>query len=166
LKHNRDIRLAQILSLHFSQMHEQNEWPIDVVIPVPLSASRQRERGYNQAALLAYPFSLSSGLDYQPRALSRIRETPSQIGLTVKERQRNVHNAFWADNDKVFGRSILMIDDVMTTGATLNACAGALKAQGAGRIYALTLARTTADGIRQDNSDKIKETQEDMLEEI
>jgi ComF family protein len=155
-----------MLSLHFSQMHEQNEWPLDMVIPVPLSASRQRERGYNQAALLAYPFSLTSGLDYQPQALSRIRETPSQIGLTVKERHRNVHNAFSADNDKVFGRNILLIDDVMTTGATLDACAGALKAQGAGPVYALTLARTTADGIGQNNSDKIRETQEDMLEEV
>lgn len=113
-----------------------------MIIPVPLSRLRLAERGYNQAAMLAFPFSLLLEKKYQPSALKKIVETRTQVGLNIAERNTNMKNAFKANPDIVSGKSILLIDDVMTTGVTLNECARALLEARATEVNALTLART------------------------
>jgi ComF family protein len=122
-------------------MYEGQGWLIDVVVPVPLGIARLKERGYNQAALIAHPFALASGLRYAPRALLRTRETRSQVGLSITERKINVTDAFKARHEIVGGKRVLLIDDVTTSSATLDACAAALRKDGADQVYCLTLAR-------------------------
>jgi ComF family protein len=126
-------------------------WPADVVVPVPLHASRERERGYNQATLLARETVRSLEARQVPtalgeRMLERRRATPPQVGLDGAQRRENVKGAFRAASDAVFGRRVLLIDDVCTTGATLEACAVALRESGARGVRALTFARARLSG--------------------
>jgi len=112
-----------------------------MLVPVPLGSKRIKERGYNQAGLIGWPLSLALDIAYAPRALSRARETRSQVGLSRAERHENVRDAFRADKRLVNGRVILLVDDVATTGVTLSSCAEALYAAGARDVFALTVAR-------------------------
>jgi competence protein ComFC len=141
LKYKRNIGLAESLSTHLVEIYKTLGWKIDLVVPVPLSNRRRLERGYNQANLLAYPMALTCQLPYSNHAMNRVRETRSQVGLTTGERQLNVKDAFTADPTIVRGKSVLVIDDVATTGATQQACASALMGAGASTVYGLTLAR-------------------------
>src|SRR5581483_5379618 len=114
----------------------------DVVVPVPLHPRRLRAREFNQAALLAYAARASSRappVDVQ--ALDRVRDTPPQTELGVIDRRANVRGAFRAHEDRVRGKSITLVDDVMTTGATAEACTRALLDAGAREVAVLTLAR-------------------------
>lgn len=114
---------------------------IDAIVPMPIHWRRWITRGYNQSDLLAREVSARSGLPVE-RLLRRSRNTPVQAGLTSRERRLNVKNSFAVpDPAQVGGRCLLLIDDVLTTGATLNAASGALKQAGAARIAILTLAR-------------------------
>jgi competence protein ComFC len=141
LKYKRDIALGEALSRHLLDVYNHLGWQVDLVVPVPLGVARQAERGYNQSALLAKPLALACGLPYYPRALRKTRETPSQVGLNLEQRWSNVAGSFEALPGDVQGRSVLVVDDVSTSGATLNACAQALADAGAVRVYGLTLAR-------------------------
>ncbi|MBN2500036.1 MAG: ComF family protein [Anaerolineales bacterium] len=149
LKYKRDIALGDALGQHLIDLLRVLGWEVDIVVPIPLAAARRAERGYNQAALLARPIALALGLDYSPGAVLRVRETQTQVGLNLIERQKNVKDAFRGNTKLVRGKSILLVDDVMTTGATLNACANALQAAGAVHVFALTLARAIADPERR-----------------
>lgn len=142
LKYHRDIALADIFAMHLIKLFNQMAWEVDWITAVPLGVVRLKERGYNQASLLAYPLSLATRVPYHSKLLKRVRETASQVKLSVQERQANVAGAFSANSDLVAGKNVLVIDDVTTTGSTLNACAQALKTAGANHIYGLTLART------------------------
>ncbi len=114
----------------------------DALIPIPLHATRQRERGYNQSEWIASGFSHSLSIPVLGGMLRRIRSTRTQTDLGGEERQVNVRSAFRAVLPDMFrGRSFLLVDDVITTGATVNACAKALKNGGALRVAAITLAR-------------------------
>ncbi len=120
-----------------------------IVASVPLDPSRKRERGYNQAEGLARVVAKQLKLPLLPAgALRRTRSTVSQSGLSRVARRENVTGAFSADRAKVGGRTILLIDDVMTTGATLDACARTLTAAGATHVFALTVARTPMNELR------------------
>jgi ComF family protein len=141
LKYRRDIGLGEALSTQMSGFVAQLGWPVDMLIPIPLGKRRLKERGYNQVAMVAMPLSIQLGLDYHPVALARARETRSQVGLSAVERHKNVQGAFFADGMKVSGRSILLMDDVSTTGATLSSAAEALLTSGAREVYAVTIAR-------------------------
>ncbi|PWH11804.1 MAG: hypothetical protein DDG60_16240 [Anaerolineae bacterium] len=100
-----------------------------------------RERGYNQADLIAHALARIMRWKYQPQALERVRHTRSQVGLNAAQRRANVQAAFQAHSAMVKNKMILLFDDVVTTGATLQSAAEALRAVGAKRVYALTVAR-------------------------
>jgi ComF family protein len=114
--------------------------PVDVVVPVPLHAARQRERGYNQSELLAQVLGRDLKWQIELAALKRVRRTRPQVGLNSVERQANVRGAFVTEPNLVEGRRILLIDDVHTTGATLGAAADVLLAAGAKSVSAYCLA--------------------------
>lgn len=141
LKYRKNIALGWWLSEALSDLYASTGWKVDLVTPVPLGLARLKERGYNQAALLAYPLALRYGLRYEPRALSRTRETLSQVNLSLSERKLNVAGAFRGDHKLVAEKVVLVVDDVATSGATLSACAEALLVAGCRQVYCLTLAR-------------------------
>jgi ComF family protein len=114
----------------------------DLVVPVPLHRGRQRSRGYNQSALLARQIGVTTGLPVDVRAIRRIRATqPLARTMHRDERRAIVAGAFAADRARVEGRSILLVDDVVTTGATLCACSTALLDAGAASARCVTFAR-------------------------
>lgn len=153
LKYRRDIALAETLASFLVDLYCETGWQVDLVTPVPLGVVRRKERGYNQAAMIAYPFSLAVQVSYSSRALRRVRETASQVDLGFAQRLENVKEAFRADPQKVAGRKVLVIDDVTTTGATLNACAEALKNAGATTVYGFVVARTLlSEGGKNDRA--------------
>ena len=141
LKYRRNLALGDALAQHLAEYVGTLGWPVDLVVPVPLGKKRAKERGYNQVGLVAMPLAAVNRWRYAPRALARSRETRSQVGLTAAERRENVSGAFQAEAALVSGRTVLLMDDVATTGATLSACAAALLDAGARSVYALTLAR-------------------------
>lgn len=114
----------------------------DLLIPVPLHKKKLMEREYNQSLLLAQEISNHTGIPVELFVLERRKGTPSQVGLKKEERERNVRGAFIILNEKkVKARRILLIDDVLSTTATVNECAGVLKKSGAERVDVLALAR-------------------------
>lgn len=141
LKYRRDVGLGEALALPLARFACDLAWPIDLVVPVPLGARRLKERGYNQSALIAWPLAMALGLKYDHDAVARVRDSRSQVGLARSERQENVRDAFRAQSARVGGRSVLLVDDVATTGSTLSSCAAALRASGAQDVFALTVAR-------------------------
>lgn len=141
IKYKRDIGLADALAAEMLNMVNELAWDVDLVLPVPLGKERLKERGYNQAGLIARPLAWAKRWEYLPSALKREKETRSQVGLSANERAINVRDAFVAMQAKVDGKSVLVVDDVSTTGATLNACARALKIGGAREVYALSVAK-------------------------
>jgi len=116
-------------------------WVVDVVAPVPLHPSRLRKRGYNQSAWLARALGERVGLPVED-LLERAVATRPQVGLNRQARAANVKGAFVVPRpDRVAGRTVLLVDDVITTGATAAACAGTLKAAGAERVHVWAVAR-------------------------
>ena len=113
----------------------------DTLVPIPLHRARQRERGYNQAALLARELGARLQRPVIESGLERIRDTAPQVGLKPAARRQNVRNAFRCRGGHFEGQRVLLIDDVCTTGATLEAAATALRAGGAVSVWAYTLAR-------------------------
>jgi ComF family protein len=114
----------------------------DVVVPVPLHRARERARGYNQAAELARHLASAVQLPYDGRAARRVRDTAALARTMHRdERRAIVAGAFAADGRRINGRRVLLVDDVVTTGATLDACAGALRAAGASAVRCVTWAR-------------------------
>ena len=112
-----------------------------LLIPVPLHPSRERERGYNQSTLLARELARLSGAEMAQKALRRVRNTQAQSKLDGPGRQRNMRDAF-SGSPVCLGRTIILIDDVCTTGATMRAAATAARAAGATSVYGAVLAAT------------------------
>ncbi len=132
--------LARLLEAVYNAGRE--EFTPDLVIPVPLHRARERERGYNQACLLAQRFCKLARLQLGHKVLIRQRATQVQAGLSRRARRLNMAGAFKLTQQwSAAGKAVLLIDDVFTTGATLNECAKLLKANGARRVTVLTLAR-------------------------
>ena len=141
IKYRRNIGLADAIAVDVVEFVQQLNWNVDVLIPIPLGKARLKERGYNQVALVAQPLAYDLGISYAPNGVRKIRETRSQVGLTAAERRENVRAAYQADPSDVKRKSILLMDDVATTGSTISACAEALLSAGAAEVYALTIAR-------------------------
>lgn len=139
LKYHDVALMAQPLAQRIASVVQQLGWASDMLVPVPLSQQRRQERGYNQAELIASAAGLILGLPCVPSSIRRQRHTRPQVGLTASERLDNVRQAFTADARLVAGQSIILVDDVHTTGATLSSCADAALAAGARAVLGLTV---------------------------
>ncbi|MBX3062558.1 MAG: ComF family protein [Anaerolineae bacterium] len=145
LKYENQQRMALALGSRLYDEYKRAAWTATVITAAPLHANRQRTRGYNQAGLLAQNLAQRAGIPYIPDLLQRVRDTQSQVGLTMRERQANVADAFIADSRRTKAQHIVIVDDVYTTGATLRACADALRQAGAAEVWGLTVAAAPHD---------------------
>lgn len=127
---NRLVETLQVLNL-----------PVDALVPVPLFADRLAERGYNQSDLLCQHVALKTGIPARSPLLKRNRETSQQALLSEVDRRKNVRDAFVASADSN-GLSVLLVDDVATSGSTLRECAKALRQQGAGPVYGIAVSHS------------------------
>lgn len=141
IKYEHNQGLGEVFTDMLAGLVAEADWTPDLVMPVPLSAKRATERGYNQADCLARPLAAHLGIRYHPFGLERFRDTPSQVGLSGEARRRNVAGSFKAVSEVVAGQQVLIVDDVMTTGSTIEACAQALRDAGSQAVYGLTLGR-------------------------
>jgi ComF family protein len=132
--------LGQLMAEGWKALAPQDLQP-DVIVPVPLHPSRQRQRGYNQAALLARELGASLRCPVVAKVLVRIRATAPQVDLDAQERRDNVRNAFRCRDTSLSGKHVLLIDDVCTTGSTLESACLALRETGTISVWAYTLAR-------------------------
>jgi competence protein ComFC len=142
IKYKQDIGLAENFVQYMVEGIEHQGWIFDMVIPVPLNKTRLKERGYNQSALLAWPIASFFRANYSTNALQRTRNTITQTSLDAESRRNNVNGAFFANPEIVQGKRLLLIDDLATTCATIEACTIALNNAGARSVFAFTLART------------------------
>jgi len=143
IKYKRGFGLVEYLTQPLVDMIANWKISVDMLVPVPLGQQRLRSRGYNQTALFAKPLAQKLHIPYYPQALTRIKETQSQVGLHAAERRKNLAGAFRANQDCCKDKTVLLVDDIATTGSTLNECSNALEQAGANKIYCFTVARTT-----------------------
>lgn len=142
LKYNNLRALAPELSALLADYLSTTPIPAQALVPVPLHPKRERERGYNQSALLARGLGERTGLPVVAGCLRRVRDSPPQARASrAVDRRQQVADAFVCTNDSLKGVQVLLIDDVSTTGATLDSCARTLKTAGAASVWGLTLAR-------------------------
>jgi ComF family protein len=148
LKYSSDRTLAEQLVGRAHEHWRAPSWDFDALMPVPLGRRREQARGYNQSLLLAQALSRLVEIPVDAHSLSRVRETQSQVGLSVLARKQNTADAFRAYD--VSGRKVLLVDDVCTTGATLQSCADALIQAGSPWVGALTIARAVLPAAKQE----------------
>jgi len=140
MKYQERLALSQIFAEKLLQRIDMNTLP-DLIIPMPLHPAKLRRRGFNQALLVADRLASSLDIPLLSHTCHRLRDTPSQSALPWKERSKNVRGAFLCDKD-LTGKHVALVDDVLTTGASLNALAAAVQQRGATEISAWVIART------------------------
>lgn len=143
VKYENTPQVVPALAGRLATRYTAMAWTVDLIVPVPLHVSRQATRGYNQAQLLAEALAARLQIPCIPDALTRERDTRSQVGLSRAERQTNVNGAFVGEHAQLNEQRVLLVDDVYTTGATLRACAQAALDAGATEVFGLTV--TVAD---------------------
>lgn len=142
LKYRNLKAISPCLATLLADYLQSNPLPVEALVPVPLHPRRLRERGYNQSSLLARELGKLINLPVIEDCLIRVKEAQPQVRTaTVEDRRMNVTDAFKCRNGKVRGKQIILIDDVCTSGATLESCAQALKSEGVTSVWGLTLAR-------------------------
>lgn len=135
--------LAEIIAGHFALAAPNFDFRDFILIPVPLAKKRIRQRGYNQSEIIAQKLNHIWQIPLISDCLIKIRETQNQADLAQIQREQNLKNAFACQNkNAVKNKNILLVDDVITTGATIEECAKALKKSGAGKIIGISVART------------------------
>jgi len=149
LKYDQVTRLGDWFAARLEEviLRAPDQWRFDIVVPVPLHPDRKRERGYNQAELIARPLARRVGVKLAPRIMVRTKPRPPQLVLSRSEHWKSVRGAYaireGAQVDKL---RVLLVDDVLTTGATLDACSRVLKKAGAAAVMGLTVGRVAPDG--------------------
>lgn len=142
LKYHNLKAISSCLAELLADYLQSNPLRGEAIVPVPLHPRRLRERGYNQSSLLARKLGKLTNLPVVENCLIRIKEAQPQVKAhNIEERRENVIDAFMCHNEKISGKQIILIDDVCTSGATLESCALALKSKGAASVWGLTLAR-------------------------
>ncbi|MCL2851484.1 MAG: ComF family protein [Defluviitaleaceae bacterium] len=145
--------LGALMAEHASEVLPRGS-AVDVVVPVPLHADKLRERGFNQAEILAEAVCERLGLALDASALTRVRSTEHQARLSASERRENMENAFAVrDTGLVGGKTVLLIDDIYTTGSTVSACTSVLLRAGANRVFSYAFSKATLEDSR--NYEKI-----------
>lgn len=140
LKYGRKVALARTMARYMVPLIAADQGAI--LVPVPLHRTRLWQRGFNQSALVARELAKGTGLTFDSGLLSRTRRTPPLKGLSLQQRKRTVAGAFRAHDDAALaGRTVILVDDVLTTGSTANACARALKRAGVARVDLVAWAR-------------------------
>ena len=139
--HLMQVLLARALERRLNT--DLDGWKPDLLVPIPLHPARLAMRGFNQSLELARGPARLLGIPLAGNGLARTRNNPPQTGLSALERERNVHRVFSASQDHVSGKTVFLVDDVMTTGSTLEEAARTLRRAGAARVGGLVLARTT-----------------------
>lgn len=147
LKYECRIEYANLLALAMAHCYADIEnRGAEIIVPVPLHSTRQRQRGFNQAALIARHFGKIQKLEVAENLLARIKAIPSQTRLRRIDRRRNVAGAFACENpESIRGKRLLLVDDVYTTGSTLNECARMLMEAGAESVECLAYARSVLE---------------------
>ncbi len=145
IKYNKQFNTGITFGKMFAEKHINllEKWSIDLIIPIPLHHLKKAERGYNQSDFFAKGIAKESKIKLSTNAVKRIRYTESQTGFNKLEREENMANAFKVKKEKLIdGRNILLVDDVITTGATIRECGKALISSGANQIFAGSIAVT------------------------
>ena len=141
MKYRPNRKLSALMGGWLTELYLRETWEVNLVVPVPLSEARLLQRGFNQVALVSAPLAQTLDLRHDEKALSRDRDTISQVGLDATARLRNVQGAFRGLPESIHGQRVLLVDDLYTTGATMSACAEALLDAGAEAVYGLTVGR-------------------------
>jgi ComF family protein len=141
MKYRPNKELSALMSGWLTELYLREAWDATLVVPVPLSEARLLQRGFNQVALISAPLAHNLDLQHDEKALSRDRDTRSQVGLDATARLRNVQGAFRGQKESLHGQRVLVVDDLYTTGATMSACAEALLDAEAEAVYGLTVGR-------------------------
>ncbi len=141
LKYRRALDLGQFFALRLAEMVKREGWEIDLVVPVPLSTGHKKQRGYNQAACISQNLSWLLSVPHSNRSIRRIKETQEQILLNINERFINLNDAFYGNPATLMKRRVLIVDDVITTGATMLNCAKAVMMSGADSVYGISVGR-------------------------
>ncbi|HKV03570.1 MAG TPA: ComF family protein [Candidatus Acidoferrales bacterium] len=150
LKYEEVTRLGEWFAARLAELVSQapDDWLADVVVPVPLHRDRLRERGYNQAELVARPLARILRIKIEPRLLVRTKPRPPQLVLSRSEHWKSVRGAYATrKRPEVDNLRVLLVDDVLTTGATLDACARTLRKAGVSRVLGLTVARVRSRNV-------------------
>jgi len=143
LKYKQQFKLGYFLGKILAQGIQTKEWQIDFIVPVPIHHLKKAERGFNQSDSIAKGLSSVLNIPYTTKLIKRIKHTESQTKLNMNQRAQNVADAFKAKNpSKIAGKNFLLVDDVCTTGATLQECGIVLYKAGAKKIYASSVAIT------------------------
>ena len=144
LKYERDMGLAELVLPDLENLLNTSNFEFDILIPVPLSKNRYKERGYNQTSIWGKLLARIVEKNFLPKALWKKCETASQVSLPAEKRWQNVKNTFSANSKIVKDKNVLLLDDVITTGATLYECTNALLEAGSKNVSALTIARSSS----------------------
>jgi len=147
LKYQNNLSVGSIFCESLVAVILREGWKPDAIVPIPLSKVRMKERGYNQAAILAYPVSLRLGVPMFQNLIQRTKTTESQVHLNHYERMANLQNAFSARYTHHKFRKVLIVDDVITTGSTINDCARAILESGAEEVYGISVARAVINDM-------------------
>lgn len=141
LKYRRDLDLGHFFASRLVELVRKEAWQIDLVVPVPLSPGHLKQRGYNQSACISQNLAWLLGLPHSSTSIKRVKETQEQITLDVNERFMNLCDAFYANAATLEKKRVLIVDDVITTGATMQNCAKAVQNSGAETVYGISVAR-------------------------
>lgn len=151
LKYNNKQYIGEYLSEFLVEEYKKNNFDVDFIVPIPLSQKRLKQRGYNQSLLLCKKFETELNLCVNTTNLVRVVDTPTQTALTKDERKHNLERAFKVVDKKLFrDKKILIIDDVYTTGATMEEASKTLIESGASEVYCLSVAHTVPPHMRKD----------------